>query len=294
MSSSIPPHRPPSPGRRAEAPPFHSSSLRSFPSQSRSHRPGLSAARTQIRRLPHGGAYRQWEGQPLTRAGLDWTDKYPSAIAALANLNVKTAYIDGELCGVDEAGLPTFAHTQAATDGERNVQLVYYAFDLLHLDGRDVSALQLIERKALLEPLLANKPAIRSMAVRRKRYFKGPRDDRREVVAIDRRAGSTPQSGPVFSTFPPRERCLRAGYFERWVDPPRQLRPAQGEKCRMRPAVGGISRPRCAPHEVQACRHAGRGRFVAFGRRAEGARIAATATGRVATNASASSDTIAN
>jgi ATP-dependent DNA ligase len=75
--------------------------------------------------------------QLLTRTGLDWIDKYPSAIAALANLNIKTAYIDGELCGVDEAGLPTFAHTQAATDGERNVQLVYYAFDLLHLDGRD-------------------------------------------------------------------------------------------------------------------------------------------------------------
>jgi ATP-dependent DNA ligase len=64
------------------------------------------------------------------------------------------------LCGVDEAGLPTFAHTQAATDGERNVQLVYYAFDLLHLDGRDVAGLQLIARKALLEPLLANKPGL--------------------------------------------------------------------------------------------------------------------------------------
>ena len=48
--------------------------------------------------------------QLLTRTGLDWTDKYPIAIAALANLNVKTAYLDGELCGVDEAGLPTFAH----------------------------------------------------------------------------------------------------------------------------------------------------------------------------------------
>jgi ATP-dependent DNA ligase len=87
--------------------------------------------------------------QLLTRTGLDWTDKYSRAIAALANLNVKTAYIDGELCGVDEAGLPTFAHTQAATDGERNVQLVYYAFDLLHLDGWDISGLQLNERKAL-------------------------------------------------------------------------------------------------------------------------------------------------
>ena len=89
----------------------------------------------------------------LTRTGLDWTDKYPSAIAPLANLNVKTAYLDGELCGVEDTGLPSFAQTQAATDGERGVQLIYYAFDLLHLDGRDVSDLQLIERKALLEPL---------------------------------------------------------------------------------------------------------------------------------------------
>jgi DNA ligase D-like protein (predicted ligase) len=94
--------------------------------------------------------------QLLTRTGLGWTDKYPSAIAALANLNVKTAYLDGELCGVDDAGLPTFAHS----DGERDVQLVYYAFDLLHLDGWDFSGLQLIERKALLEPLLVNKPGL--------------------------------------------------------------------------------------------------------------------------------------
>ena len=98
--------------------------------------------------------------QLLTRTGLDWTDKYPSVVAALANLNVKTAYLDGELCGVDEAGLPSFAQTQAATDGEREVRLVYYAFDILHLDGRDVSSLPLIERKALLEPLVANKPGL--------------------------------------------------------------------------------------------------------------------------------------
>jgi ATP-dependent DNA ligase len=35
--------------------------------------------------------------QLLTRTGLDWTARYPSAIAALANVNVKTAYLDGEL-----------------------------------------------------------------------------------------------------------------------------------------------------------------------------------------------------
>jgi bifunctional non-homologous end joining protein LigD len=101
-------------------------------------------------RIDHGHA------QLLTRTGLDWSDKYPSLVAALANVKAKTAYLDGELCGVDDAGLPSFAQAQAATDGERGVRLVYYAFDLLHLDGRDVSGLPLIERKALLKPLVAD------------------------------------------------------------------------------------------------------------------------------------------
>jgi ATP-dependent DNA ligase len=98
--------------------------------------------------------------QLLTRTGLDWTAKYPSAVAALANVNVKTAYIGGELCGVDDTGLPTFAQTQAATDRERGVHLVYYAFDLLHLGGWDILGLGLIERKALLEPLVVGKPGL--------------------------------------------------------------------------------------------------------------------------------------
>ena len=98
--------------------------------------------------------------QLLTRTGLDWTEKYPGAISALANVKAKTAYLDGELCGVDGLGLPSFANTQAATDGGRGVRLVYYAFDLLHLDGQDVSGLPLIERKALLERLIAEKPGL--------------------------------------------------------------------------------------------------------------------------------------
>ena len=40
------------------------------------------------------------------------------------------------------------------------MHLVYYAFDLLHLDGWDVSSLPLVERKELLEPLVANKPGL--------------------------------------------------------------------------------------------------------------------------------------
>jgi ATP-dependent DNA ligase len=98
--------------------------------------------------------------QLLTRTGLDWSDKYPSVIAVLANVRAKSAYLDGELCGVGDNGLPSFSRTQAASDGERGVRLVYYSFDLLHLDGRDTASLPLIERKALLEPLIANVPGL--------------------------------------------------------------------------------------------------------------------------------------
>jgi ATP-dependent DNA ligase len=52
-------------------------------------------------------------------------------------------------------GLPSFSQTQAATDGSRGVRLVYFVFDLLHLDGGDTASLPLIEHKALLEPLVA-------------------------------------------------------------------------------------------------------------------------------------------
>ena len=97
-------------------------------------------------------AARLERGRPqlLTRTGLDWTVKYPTVVAALAKVAARTAYLDGELCGVGDDGLPSFSQTQAASDGERGVRLVYYAFDLLHLDGRDTASLPLIERKALL------------------------------------------------------------------------------------------------------------------------------------------------
>ncbi len=96
--------------------------------------------------------------QLLTRTGLDWSDKYPSVIAALAKVRAKAAYLDGELCGIGDDGLPSFSQTQAASDGSRGMRLVYYVFDLLHLDGRDTASLPLIERKSLLKPLIAGVP----------------------------------------------------------------------------------------------------------------------------------------
>jgi DNA ligase D-like protein (predicted ligase) len=101
------------------------------------------------------GRIERGQAKLLTRTGLDWSAKYPSLLPALAKVRAKTAYLDGELCGIGDDGLPNFAETQAATDGARGVRLVFYAFDLLHLDGRDTAALPLVERKALLEPIVA-------------------------------------------------------------------------------------------------------------------------------------------
>ena len=95
----------------------------------------------------------------LTRTGLDWSSKYPALQIPLAAVRAKTAYLDGELCGVGTDGLPSFADTQAATDGERSARVVY-AFDLLHLDGRDIASLPLVERKALLRAIVAGIPGV--------------------------------------------------------------------------------------------------------------------------------------
>ncbi len=54
--------------------------------------------------------------QLLTRSGLDRTEKYPATAAAFAKLPIKTAYIDGELCGVREDGVTSFELMQQASD----------------------------------------------------------------------------------------------------------------------------------------------------------------------------------
>jgi DNA ligase D-like protein (predicted ligase) len=93
----------------------------------------------------------------LTRSGLDWTAKYPATAAALAKLKVKTAYIDGELCGVRPDGVTSFELMQTASD--RGGQgLVYYAFDLLEIDAEDAARLPLAERKKRLKALLRDPP----------------------------------------------------------------------------------------------------------------------------------------
>jgi bifunctional non-homologous end joining protein LigD len=87
-----------------------------------------------------------------TRKGLDWADKFP-AIAKEAK-DLPDAVIDGEIVAVDHKGLPDFSALQAAIADGKTANLIYFAFDLLFVDGEDLRGLPLRARKQRLRSLL--------------------------------------------------------------------------------------------------------------------------------------------
>ena len=101
-------------------------------------------------RLDHGAV------RLLTRTGLDWTHKYPAIASAVSSIPVEQAYLDGELCGVRPDGATFFSLIQAASGTDNADSLIYFLFDLLYLDGEDISSAPLRERKERLRALLAS------------------------------------------------------------------------------------------------------------------------------------------
>ncbi len=105
----------------------------------------------------HRGA-KEVQVQLLTRSGLDWTYRMPALAEALRTLPVKSALLDGEVIVLDEAGISSFSALQAAFQQGAANQLLFYVFDLLHLDGYSLRELPLSDRKHLLEQLLSSVP----------------------------------------------------------------------------------------------------------------------------------------
>ena len=97
--------------------------------------------------------------QMLTRSGLDWTERVRAVAAEVARLAVKNVTLDGEVVVVSETGTTNFAELQASfQEGAKN-PLTYFAFDLLHVEGRNTRGLPLVERKKLLGEILAGADA---------------------------------------------------------------------------------------------------------------------------------------
>jgi len=103
-------------------------------------------------RLVHGRA------TLFTRTGQDWTKRFDAVVAAAEALPVERAWLDGEVTVLLADGRTSFGALQNQADGERAGQaLVYFVFDLLHQDGRDLRRLPLETRKRALAALLGKR-----------------------------------------------------------------------------------------------------------------------------------------
>ncbi len=90
----------------------------------------------------------------LTRNRQDWTHRFEPIAEAVAALHAETALLDGELVVENEKGISSFSLLQTDLKDGRSDRFVYWVFDLLHLDGRDLMDEPLVERKGALERLL--------------------------------------------------------------------------------------------------------------------------------------------
>jgi bifunctional non-homologous end joining protein LigD len=91
----------------------------------------------------------------LTRAGKDWTDRFPEIAEAAAKLPVESALLDGEAVVFGASGVPDFGSLQHALSRKDTRRVVLMTFDLLYLNGWDLLGMPLTERKELLRTLLS-------------------------------------------------------------------------------------------------------------------------------------------
>jgi bifunctional non-homologous end joining protein LigD len=100
------------------------------------------------------------ETQILSRNQKDLGGKFPEVKDSIAALDIQDAIIDGEIVALDEKGRSSFQLLQGFDMGEQRPPIVYYAFDLLQLNGKNLQNLPIEERKAKLEELLKKPPGI--------------------------------------------------------------------------------------------------------------------------------------
>lgn len=99
--------------------------------------------------------------QLFTRNGNNWTSKLAGLHDEVAALGIDSAWIDGEIVVLDRRGNPSFQALQNAFDSAKTSGIVFFAFDLPHCDGRDLTHLPLLERRRMLQELLAAHPSER-------------------------------------------------------------------------------------------------------------------------------------
>jgi bifunctional non-homologous end joining protein LigD len=90
----------------------------------------------------------------LSRNGREWTGQFSGVVDSVRRLPAHTALLDGEVAAVTPDGRTSFQALQNYMSGSHRDGLFYMVFDLLHLDGQDLTGARLEDRKAALARLL--------------------------------------------------------------------------------------------------------------------------------------------
>jgi bifunctional non-homologous end joining protein LigD len=93
------------------------------------------------------------KARAYTRNGFDWTDRYLTITEAASKLDCRSAIIDGEVIVQNEHGGSDFEALKSAIRWHPQ-RLIFCAFDLLHLNGKDIRERPLLERRAKLKELV--------------------------------------------------------------------------------------------------------------------------------------------
>jgi bifunctional non-homologous end joining protein LigD len=91
----------------------------------------------------------------LTRKALDWTERFASIAAAITKIGLASGLLDGEIVVEDDKGITSFNNLQADLKAGRQDRFRYFVFDLLYGEGFDLTKAALIDRKDLLQQILA-------------------------------------------------------------------------------------------------------------------------------------------
>jgi bifunctional non-homologous end joining protein LigD len=100
-----------------------------------------------------------------SRNGNDFTKRFAPVAKCVSKIKATSVVLDGEAVAVDPQGKPSFQMLQNRALLPRGWSLVYYAFDLLRLNGQDLKSRPLRERRALLEKVLGNSGVLMSQSL---------------------------------------------------------------------------------------------------------------------------------
>jgi bifunctional non-homologous end joining protein LigD len=99
--------------------------------------------------------------QFVSRNQIEMTPQYPELANVGKQIEATEAILDGEIVALDEHGMPRFQLLQPRVGRKSGIdalrgkgQIVYFAFDLIYLDGYDLMSCSVVERKAKLADIL--------------------------------------------------------------------------------------------------------------------------------------------